>query len=102
MRTIPLLRIPNQSLSITVDDARWDIALKSTSTSLIVDLSLDDEIIVLGLRVIPNQPLIPYKYLSTTGNFILLTQNDELPEWGRLGEDQKLVYASCNEIESYD
>lgn len=101
MRSIPLQATANQSISITVERNRWDITIKAAVDSMIVDLRLNDQVIVRGLRIIPNQPMIPYRYLSTVGNFILLTVDDALPDWRRFDTDQELIYATAEEIASY-
>lgn len=101
MRNVPLQATANQAISITVDRNRWDITVKAAIDSMVVDLRLNDQVIVRGLRIMPNQPMIPYRYLSTVGNFILLTADDALPDWRRFETDQELVYATAEEIESY-
>lgn len=101
MRSIPLQATANQSISITVERNRWDITIKAAVDSMIVDLRLNDQVIVRGLRIMPNQPMIPYRYLSTVGNFILLTVDDALPDWRRFDTDQELIYATAEEIASY-
>ncbi len=98
MVIVPLRAVPNQSLSITVERERWDIAVKAAYGSMIVDLFLNDVVVVRGLRIMPNQPLIPYRYLATTGNFLMLTEGETLPDWERFESDQQLVYATAAEI----
>jgi len=102
MRTIPIQALPNQSLSITVDQQRWTLTIKAAVSTMVVDLALNDVPVLYGLRIMPNQPMIPYRYLSTVGNFMLLTVNDEIPWWENFGIDQQLVYATAEEIASYD
>ena len=101
METIPLEVVPNQSLSVTIDRQRWTLTIKAAVSSMVVDLALNDEIVAEGLRVIANQPLIPYRYLATTGNFLLLTLDDEEAWWENFGSTQELTYATAEEIASY-
>ena len=101
MRSIPLQATANQAISITVDRNRWDITIKAAVDSMVIDLRLSDQVIVRGLRIIPNQPIIPYRYLATVGNFMLLTVDNALPDWRRFDVDQELVYATAEEIASY-
>lgn len=101
MRNVPLQATANQAISITVDRNRWDITIKAAVDSMVVDLRLNDQVIVRGLRIMPNQTMIPYRYLSTVGNFMLLTVGDALPDWRRFETDQELVYATAEEIASY-
>lgn len=102
MQTIPIQSVPNQSLSVTIDRQRWTLTIKAAVSSMVVDLSLNDDVIVRGLRIMPNQPLIPYQYLATVGNFLMLTADDQIPWWERFGVDQQLVYATAAEIATYD
>ena len=98
MVIVPLLAIPNQSLSITVDRQRWGITVKAAYGSMVIDLALNDQVVVRGLRIMPNQPLIPYRHLSTAGNFLMLTDDNLLPAWERFETDQRLIYATAAEI----
>lgn len=101
MRNVPLQATANQAISITVDRNRWDITIKAAIDTMVVDLRLNDQVIVRGLRIMPNQPMIPYRYLATVGNFMLLTVDDALPDWRRFETDQEMVYATAEEIASY-
>lgn len=98
MQTIPIQSVPNQSLSVTIDRQRWTLTIKAAVSSMVIDLSLNDQVVIRGLRIMPNQPLIPYPYLATVGNFLMLTNNEELPQWERFGVDQVLVYSVDAEI----
>lgn len=102
MQTIPIQSVPNQSLSVTIDRQRWTLTIKAAVSSMVVDLSLNDQAVIRGLRIMPNQPLIPYPYLATVGNFLMLTADDQIPWWERFGIDQTLVYATAAEIATYD
>lgn len=102
MQTIPIQSVPNQSLSVTIDRQRWTLTIKAAVSSMVVDLSLNDQVVIRGLRIMPNQPLIPHPYLATVGNFLMLTNSDELVWWERFGIDQTLVYATAAEIATYD
>lgn len=98
MRLIPIQATPNQSFSVQLDANRWDIVIKQASSTMIVDLTLNDEVILRGSRVVAGTPLIPYKFLQGAGNFMLLTEDEQLPEWGRFGVDQQLIYGSFDEL----
>ena len=102
MQTIPIQSVPNQSLSVTIDRQRWTLTIKAAVSSMVVDLSLNDQVVIRGLRIMPNQPLIPYPYLATVGNFLMLTNSDDLVWWERFGVDQTLVYATAAEIAAND
>ena len=98
MRIIDIDPVPNQSFSVTVDGNRWDFVIKEAVSSMICDLSLNDEVILSGARIVAGTPIIPYEYLRRKGNFIILTENDELPYWTQFGVNQQLIYASAEEL----
>lgn len=98
MRIIDIDPIPNQEFSVTVDGNRWDFIIKEAVSSMICDLSMNDEVILSGARIVTGAPIIPYEYLRRHGNFIILTENDELPYWTQFGVNQQLIYASAEEL----
>lgn len=98
MRIIPLSTVPNQSFSVPLDGNRWDFTIKQADVSMLVDLSLNGEIILTGSRVVAGTPLIPYQFLQSSGNFMLLTEDEEMPFWQRFGVDQQLIYGSFDEL----
>lgn len=98
MRIIDIDPIPNEEFSVTVDGNRWDFVIKEAVSSMICDLSLNDEVILSGARIVTGTPIIPYEYLRSQGNFIILTENDELPYWTQFGVNQQLIYASAEEL----
>lgn len=106
MIQIPIINVPNQSLSIQLDGDQYDISIHATkdnpdgSTGIMcVDIERNNNVIILGSRAVFGYPLIPYEYLvSTFGNFTFVTQNDEYPDWRQFGITQYLIYASNDEI----
>lgn len=98
MRSIPLDAIPNQAMSISVDGNRWDITLKECNGVMCATLALNDVTILSGQRLVAGFPFIPYAYLQGSGNFWILTENNELPNYQRFGIDQQLIYVSAGEL----
>jgi uncharacterized protein DUF6983 len=94
---INLQPIPNQSLSIRLDDNLYDITVKEARGVMSFTLVRNDIPIVSGLRMLPNAPLIPYRYLEA-GNFVMLCDNEEYPFYTDFGDSQSLVYLSDAEI----
>lgn len=100
MQIIQIDSVPNQEFSVTIDGNRWDFILKEAVTSMVADISLNDEKILSGQRLVAGTPMIPYPCLQGYGNFLILTENDDLPAWRRFGIDQAMTYASAEEIAS--
>lgn len=106
MIQVPILNIPNQSLSINLDNNQYNINIHATqdnpdgSTGIMaVDLSINDVIILNGMRAVAGFPIIPYQYL-VNGNFTFITTNDDYPDWRQFGISQYLIYASNSELEA--
>jgi hypothetical protein len=97
MINIPISNIPNQSLSIVLDDNNYTIRLHTCNNIVAVDIVRNSETIVSGMRATCGTSLIPYSYLQD-GNFIFVTQNDEYPNYNLFGLTQFLIYASLDEI----
>lgn len=100
MFNIPLAAVPNQSLSVTLSSNQYDLRIHDCGNGVMsIDLSINEVIILLGIRLIPNYPVIVSEY-AQNGNFILQTANDEYPDYTRFGVDQFLIYANPTELEA--
>jgi len=104
MQEIPIVNSPNQSLSLTLDNNRYDIrihACKDNSGNLVMafDIAINGNAVVTGVRAVPGFPIIPFSYLEN-GNFALITQNDDYPDYTQFGVTQNLIYASQVELDT--
>lgn len=98
---VPLEAVPNQSLSIQLDDVRYVIRLRDINGLMAVDLSINEEVVVSGERVVAGSPLVPYPYLEGDGgNFFFITELDDVPYWESFGVNQALIYATASEVEA--
>lgn len=98
MRNIGIDPIPNQSFSIRLDNQRYDFVLKETRGVMSVSIARDDIQLLSNCRVCAGTPLLPYKF-QEEGNFMLLTEDEDLPDWTQFGVTQSLVYLSIAEVE---
>ena len=96
---IPLAAIPNQDVSITLDGSRFDIAVKSSSTSTLISIIRDDVTLISGLRAVGGTLVLPYEYLEE-GNFYFETPNEVIPYYENFGISQFLIYMTAAEIEA--
>lgn len=99
MIQIDLDKVPNQSFSLIADQTRYDVSIKLAVESMIADISRDGEEVVIGVRCLPDTLIIPYQYLEGgKGNFVFLTENDEIPNYTLFGVTQNLYYLSPTEL----
>src|ERR1043165_4013325 len=106
MIQVPISNIPNQSLSINLDNNQYDLNIHATNDNpdgstgiMAVDITINNTIILTGMRAVPGFPLIPYQYL-VNGNFTFITMNDDYPDWRQFGITQYLIFASNSELET--
>lgn len=97
MRIIPIAAVANQELSVRLDDQRLVLRLKEARGVMVADLDRDDVRVISATRVLAGEPIIPYHYLES-GNFLLMTINDELPDWRNFETTQTLVYLTAAEV----
>lgn len=103
MRQVPLQAIPNQTLSFQDANKNYDLTIRTNNIAnaqiMSMDIVIDNVLVIQGQRLIPNYPVIPYYYLWD-GNFIFVTENDELPDYNQFQITQYLIYATQTEIEA--
>jgi len=99
MIDISIKSIPNQKVSVTINDIDFEISLKSTGV-VIADITMDNVVILQGVKCLPNMPIIPYRYLED-GNFFFVTENEEYPDYTKFNVSQSLVYLTPDEMEAY-
>jgi hypothetical protein len=100
MVEIPLIAVPNQSLSIRLDNNFYTLNIKQARNVMAVDILRNGEIVVQSQRALPNFPLIPYRYLEN-GNFTFLTDDWEYPFYTQFAITQFLYFASQAELEEF-
>lgn len=97
MIEIPLQPIPNQSLTVRLDDHLYNLTFKTINGAMAVDIARDNVLIESGARIVAGTPLLPYRY-QESGNFLILTLNDDIPYYDQFGVTQKLIYTSQVDI----
>lgn len=97
MIDVALAAVPNQSLSVQLDARGYVITLHQAGACVAATVVRDDVTIVDGVRVTPGTPLLPYRY-QEAGNFILIVQDEALPDYTQFGVTQFLTYLSADEL----
>lgn len=97
MLAINLSAVPNQTFSVRVDGFFYEFTIKEANGIMAATISRDNELIVSGARICTGSALMPYPF-QQKGNFIITTENDELPYWDKFGVTQQLIYMSDAEI----
>lgn len=99
MINVPIASTPNQSFSVRLENNFYDITLKETNGVMSCSMVRDNVTLFDGVRLVAGSPIIPFAYLET-GNFILSTNNDDMPDYTKFGVTQFLVYFTAAEVEA--
>ncbi|AWM79275.1 hypothetical protein DKL61_02270 [Gammaproteobacteria bacterium ESL0073] len=97
MNKVELISYPNQQFSIDVDNNRYDLSIKDCDGFMVIDIVCNNQIIVKGQRLLPGIPLIPYLYREQ-GNFLLVTEKEELADWQKFNISQFLYFIANSEL----
>lgn len=97
MQIVPLQAIPNQSVTLQVDDNFYYLTIKSTRGVIAVTISINGIEIVSSARAVAGEFIIQSRYLQN-GNFAFYTPNNYLPDYTLFGTTQQLLYYSPSEL----
>ncbi len=100
MIQIPLAAIANQSLSIRLDNRRYQITLQAAAGIMAATIIRDGIALVQGVRCHPRAPLLPGYKKGDTGNFIFETESGEYPDYTKFDSTHALLYVSKEELEA--
>lgn len=100
MIDVGIATLPNQSLSIQLDERFYDIHLREANGVMAATIERDGVTLVSNIRVTAGTPLLPYRY-QEAGNFIMTTDGEAIPYWDQFGVTQFLVYLSADELAAY-
>ena len=101
MKEILLQAIPNQSFTVNVNNTEYGFVIKETNGVMSATISRNVVVLLSNMRIVAGTPLIPYRYLQD-GNFIITTQNGELPYYTEFNVTQFMFYASQNELDAIE
>lgn len=99
MLQIPLQALPNQAFSVLLENVQYDFRIEVTNNVMAAEIFRNNELVISGQRIVAGFPIIPYLYLEN-GNFVLLTMNEDYPDYTQFGITQFLIFANQAEIEA--
>lgn len=101
MEQIALQAIPKQSFNIVLASVLYTITLLETNGCMSISITRAGVDVLDGQRVVAGKLCIPYQPLEGgDGNFMFLTQNNDLPYYDQFGSTQTFLYASNAELEA--
>jgi len=100
-QNIPLQQLPNQNFTITFDNVRYDITLRTIESGMMFSTVIRDGItLIQNTRCMPITGILPYRYLEAGyGNFYWDT-NLEYPDYTKFGTTHFLLFMTGAELEN--
>ena len=99
MNIIPIRSIPNQTLSVSLEQ-NCIINIFTRNNNLYVDINANGEDMVTSVIAKNLVPLVCIAYTGFLGNLIFFdTKGDHDPEYISLGDRYKLIYITKEEYE---
>lgn len=100
MIDVGIAAVPNQALSIQLDERFYDITLREANGVMSATVVRDGTTLVSNMRVTAGTPLLPYRY-QESGNFLMTTDGEAIPYYDQFGITQFLVYLTADELTTY-
>lgn len=97
MEIITLQALPSQTFTLQADNNVYDITLKEVGGVIGFTLYVNNILVLSNSRAVSGELCIPYVYLQS-GNFLISTLNDELPNYLEFGITQNLIYFSLSDL----
>ena len=96
---LPLLSVPSQSFTVTLDGNLFELKIKACSGIMAVSIVCNGVDIVDSVPAVAGAAIIQSQYLENgNGNFMFLTANQQLPNYQQFGLTQSLLYFSNAEL----
>ena len=99
MADLVVLRpLRSQTLQANLGAAQYSLKVYSAAGGMCYDMTRNNVVITRGQRIVAGTPLIPYRYLED-GNFILTTEDNDLPDYNKFSDTQNLLYFGSADLE---
>lgn len=98
MKEIPIKVFARQSLSVMLEQSLYEISLKECNGIMAATVIRDGVTIVSNRRVCAGMTIIPEGHLEE-GNFVILTENGEIPYYTGFESTDVMVYLTIDETQ---
>lgn len=100
MIDIGISAVPNQTVTIQIDERVYDISLREANGATSASITRDGVVIVSNVRAVAGTPLLPYRH-QEDGNFLITTEDESIPYYDQFGITQFLIYVTPDELAEY-
>lgn len=97
MNIIPIQSLPNQSFSVTLNGARFDISVIETNGVMSASIAINGTPVIENVRATASTFLLPYLY-QENGNFLFLNMDEKIIYYTNFGISQSLIWLSPDDL----
>lgn len=97
MNIIPIQSLPNQSFSVTLNGARFDISVIETNGVMSASIAINGTPVIENVRATASTFLLPYLY-QENGNFLFLNMDEKIIYYTKFGVSQILIWLSPDDL----
>ena len=91
--SVPLENLPNQSLTIRLNDDRYEIRLVTIAANIMaISIKRNDELLIQNQRIVPFVMLLPEHNAHGAGNFIFFTPDNAYPFYEEFNNGHVLYF----------
>lgn len=99
MLIVPLQAIPNQTVTVTLNNQVTQLNVYQTFNGLFIDVYLENDLVIGGVICENQNRIIRSAYLGYSGDFAFIdTQGSEDPVYSGLGSRYFLTYLTEEEL----
>lgn len=99
MQLITLQPSKSQIVNVILNSQNCKLKIHQRSTSLYMDIYINDRAVALGVLCLNCNFIVRYKYLGFSGDLVFVdTLGSSNPEWSGIGERYKLYYLSPEDL----
>ncbi len=100
MLLIPLVQVPNQTLSFNADNVLWTLHVYQAGKFVCADILINGTPVFNGVRAFAGTKLLQYGYMTAPnlGNFLF----DEDADWTNFGASCNLYYLDTAEMATFE
>lgn len=99
MQTIPLSALPQQIVSVQLNNQVCQIKVYQLATGMFLDLYVDNTLVIGGVICQANNPIVRQAYLGFNGDLVFVdTAGNSDPDYSGLGSRWLLAYLDAGEV----
>lgn len=101
MQNIPIQALPSQTFTyVDPENNQWNISVQLVIAQMAFSFTLNGTPLIKNVTAVAGIRIIPYDYLEN-GNFVIITQSQQVPDYRQFGTTQHLLFLEAADIKAF-